>query len=245
LRALSSLLRQCDCIGQGYESEDVLKRAGEYFGLENVLFSCLKDSGNSKPKPLTVLASPERGSRAWPSRAGPVLTEILVSNRNRMLPLKLKESPQGTALLDLLGKNAGGLLIPLHGPLGQYGGFAITSTHGDMWWSVFEREKLPYFHYFAVAFFNTILKELSNEEIITRLSPREAETLYWCAQGKSYWETAVILNISERTVNHHMKMARGKLRVQTNAQAVGRAAAMGLLTLQPQPPRKRSARDRG
>ena len=245
MRALSSLLRQCDCIGQGYEREDVLNGARDYFDLENVLFSCLKGCGNARPDSLTVIASPKHRASAWPSQATTLLKELLISSRDKVLPLELNARPTGAALLELLGRNSRGLLIPLHGPLGQYGGFVMTSTHGDMWWSAFERERLPYFHYFAVAFFNSILKEFFREDITTRLSPRETETLYWCAQGKSYWETAVILNISERTVNHHMKMVRGKLRGQTNAQAVGRAAAMGLLELQPRAPDKRAARDRG
>ncbi|WP_159948061.1 helix-turn-helix transcriptional regulator [Rhizobium sp. 18065] len=56
-----------------------------------------------------------------------------------------------------------------------------------------------------------------------RLTPREIETLSWVAAGKSYWEIAVILGITERTVRFFMSNARRKLNVVTNAQAVAEA----------------------
>lgn len=43
------------------------------------------------------------------------------------------------------------------------------------------------------------------------LSPRECEVLHWCAQGKTSWEIARILEISERTVNYHLYQAAEKL----------------------------------
>ena len=61
------------------------------------------------------------------------------------------------------------------------------------------------------------------------LTRRELECLGWCAGGKSYWETAVILGISERTVSFHMEAVRSKLIAATNAHAVAMALCMGLL----------------
>lgn len=63
----------------------------------------------------------------------------------------------------------------------------------------------------------------------SRLTPRELECLLWCAEGKSYWDTAVILGIAERTVSFHMERARNKLDAATNAHAVARALRAGLL----------------
>ncbi len=61
------------------------------------------------------------------------------------------------------------------------------------------------------------------------LTRRERETLAWIAAGKSYWETAVILGISERTIRHFMANARQKLDVVNNAQAVAEAIWRGLI----------------
>ncbi|MBY3123131.1 helix-turn-helix domain-containing protein [Rhizobium laguerreae] len=40
-------------------------------------------------------------------------------------------------------------------------------------------------------------------ECVLSLSPREKECLLWIAQGKTSWETAVIMGISENTVAFH------------------------------------------
>lgn len=62
-----------------------------------------------------------------------------------------------------------------------------------------------------------------------RLTRRERQALYWAAAGKSYWEIAVILGITERTVRYFMANARRKLNVVSNTQAVAEAAWRGLL----------------
>ena len=61
------------------------------------------------------------------------------------------------------------------------------------------------------------------------LTRRERQCLGWCAEGKSYWETAVILGIAERTVSFHMEAVRGKLDAGSNAHAVAIAVRAGLL----------------
>jgi DNA-binding CsgD family transcriptional regulator len=61
------------------------------------------------------------------------------------------------------------------------------------------------------------------------LTKRELECLEWCAEGKSYWETAVILGISERTVSFHMEAMRAKLGAGSNAHAVAMALRAGML----------------
>lgn len=56
-----------------------------------------------------------------------------------------------------------------------------------------------------------------------KLSIREIECLRWCSLGKTYWETATILGISERTVNFHLTSVRKKLHTTTNAHSVANA----------------------
>ena len=62
-----------------------------------------------------------------------------------------------------------------------------------------------------------------------RLTARELECLRWCATGKTYWETAIILGVAERTVDFHMRSARRKLGATSNANCVARAILLGLL----------------
>ncbi len=60
----------------------------------------------------------------------------------------------------------------------------------------------------------------------SELSPREKEVLGWLKRGKTSWDIARILNISERTVNYHVNNILQKLGVCSRLQAVSEAANM-------------------
>lgn len=62
-----------------------------------------------------------------------------------------------------------------------------------------------------------------------RLSPREIEVLRWAMDGKSNWNIAQILNVSEHTVSFHLRNAFAKLKASTRTQAVLKAKTLDLL----------------
>ena len=64
-----------------------------------------------------------------------------------------------------------------------------------------------------------------------RLTPREREVLAWAAAGKSAWETATILSISQKTVTHHLNHIRRKLGFVKTTQAVVVALQAGELQI--------------
>ena len=59
------------------------------------------------------------------------------------------------------------------------------------------------------------------------LTDKEMACLSWVAKGKSDWETGTILQISAKTVNHHIESAKRKYGVNTRIQAVVRAVRAG------------------
>ncbi len=62
-----------------------------------------------------------------------------------------------------------------------------------------------------------------------RLTRRERETLLWVSSGKTSWEIAQILGISENTVIFHINNAKRKLDANSRAQAAAKALAAGLI----------------
>ena len=58
------------------------------------------------------------------------------------------------------------------------------------------------------------------------LSERECEVVEWLKQGKSNWEVAQLMEISEDTVKYHMKSIMRKLNVVNRVQAVARVMEM-------------------
>lgn len=61
------------------------------------------------------------------------------------------------------------------------------------------------------------------------LSPRELTVLLWMKEGKTNWEIARILGLSERTVRFHVGSIFEKLDVTSRTQAVARALGAGLI----------------
>jgi len=68
------------------------------------------------------------------------------------------------------------------------------------------------------------------------LSPREAESLEWAAQGKSAWEIGTILGISRHTVATYLENAKAKLGVRTIVQAVACVTASKSIGQRPHRP---------
>lgn len=64
---------------------------------------------------------------------------------------------------------------------------------------------------------------------VVALSAREVEVLRWMADGKTSGEAAIILGLSERTVNFHVANALLKLSVANKTAAVVKAALLGLI----------------
>lgn len=62
------------------------------------------------------------------------------------------------------------------------------------------------------------------------LSPREKEVLEWISKGKSSWEIAAILAISEKSIEFHIEGAKRKLQVANRTHAVVKALLLGLIS---------------
>ena len=65
------------------------------------------------------------------------------------------------------------------------------------------------------------------------LSPREVEVLKWVGAGKTNWETAHILSISENTVKGHLSKILEKMNVRNRQQAVVMAMEKGIIKTTP------------
>jgi len=61
------------------------------------------------------------------------------------------------------------------------------------------------------------------------LTNRELQCLAWVSKGKTSWETATILGLSESTVNFHLRNASRKLNVYGRQACIAQAWQMGLL----------------
>jgi LuxR family quorum-sensing system transcriptional regulator SolR len=65
-------------------------------------------------------------------------------------------------------------------------------------------------------------------ETLVLVTPREKEVLRWTAEGKTIYEIAKILLISERTVKFHVDNLVSKMKAVNKTQAVVKAIALGM-----------------
>jgi LuxR family quorum-sensing transcriptional regulator LasR len=87
-------------------------------------------------------------------------------------------------------------------------------------------------HFFATFVQSAALALLRIEETerpVRRLSPREHECLQWAAEGKTAWETGMILSIAEATVVKILASAIRKLDCANKPQAVVKALRLRLI----------------
>lgn len=75
------------------------------------------------------------------------------------------------------------------------------------------------------------VKDLRNRDnlLAQKLTPRESECTQWIAAGKTSPEIAIILSISENTVNFHLKNVILKLKAANRTHAVALAMSKGLI----------------
>jgi LuxR family transcriptional regulator len=110
-------------------------------------------------------------------------------------------------------------------------GFLSVSRSGVRKELVSEDElglRLSYLAELSMATLNR-LDDPSVGMIDMKLSKREREILQWTGEGKTSAEIAIILSISENTVNFHQKNMQKKFNAPNKTQIACYAAAMGII----------------
>lgn len=127
-----------------------------------------------------------------------------------------------------LGKQ--GLSFTVRGRRNETAIFSIDVDLNSNDWQPYKSAHMSDLQIVSTYFHEKVLQSQDEfrDNSLDALSQRELECLKWCIEGKSYWETSVILGISERTVNFHMTTVRQKLNAMSNAQAVATAIIQGL-----------------
>jgi LuxR family quorum-sensing system transcriptional regulator CciR len=122
----------------------------------------------------------------------------------------------------------GGLIVPIHGPLGEVIAVSMISDHER---TIDEQTRMN-MQVAATIFAN---RGLALSEIDREASPdpglsrREIQCVYWVNEGKTDWEIGKILGISEDTVAYHLKNVKSKLNVSRRSQVPISAWLRGVL----------------
>ncbi len=215
-----------------------LRIAQQYYESRNIGYLCLNLPNKIKDNYHMCYSHDYEWEKHYADGGIAYINQEYGHNINRITPVDWsnidhlpKEERKFFGLVRGSGVGGQGLSFTVRGSCGEMAIFSINTNHSEKDWLAFKTRYIGDLQVIATYFHDRILKFLNVDQNVVEvlLSSRERECLEWCAAGKSYWETSVILDISERTVNFHMTSARRKLNALTNAHAVVKAIAKGLI----------------
>jgi LuxR family quorum-sensing transcriptional regulator LasR len=127
-----------------------------------------------------------------------------------------------------------GITLPIHGPHGEMGTLCFVSDRQAG--RQFHRDASSYipeltcFRDFIFETSCSYMKTPKSKREVPSLTRCELECLKWCAVGKSSWDIAKILNVSEAAINFHFSNLRRKFMVTTRQQVVVKAIRCGIIS---------------
>lgn len=127
-----------------------------------------------------------------------------------------------------------GVTIPVRGPRGDLGLFALSKHCTEAEWTRLLTTRIGNFILHAAQFHESVLSHAIGGEVAPLnetpvLDRREISILTAMARGDTPEETSQRLKIAPRTIETYLRSARLKLRAVTNGHALMRASAFGLL----------------
>lgn len=212
-------------------------RLSEHYGLSSIAYLGAGYGPDRHREPMVAATYSLASINPYKARNYVAIDPVVQMGMRRMLPIDWNEFHTlgdevrtffGEAVEFGLGRQ--GLSIPVHGRHGDRALFSVTSDASDRVWHTERQLYMRDFQVLAVHLHATLLR-LEGTPIGKRaLSPRERECLTWIAEGKTAWECAMILGLSESTVRCYLESARHKLTATSNTHAVAKAIKGDLLS---------------
>lgn len=214
------------------------------YGFDNFSYRSRLPSSLIKPFVLLISGNPEEWHRRYTARnyvridptvrhcarsVSPVIWEDLIRDPGVPAPgVRVMQEARDFGLVS-------GTSIPIRGSRGECGLLSVSSGEAPETVGPEILHALPEV-YLLSAYVHEAASRLAMDGALPfkprELTPRERECLLWAAEGKTSWETAQILGISERTAIFHLRNVTEKLNVSSRQQAIARAVAQGLITPQ-------------
>ena len=126
---------------------------------------------------------------------------------------------------------AEGATFPVHSRNGDFGMLSLSLSDSDEEARQHARAMLSWGALLAAMTHETMTRIVKGHSAAQspKLTRREAEILAWIAQGKSNWEIARLVDISEHGVSYHVRNILLKFDVGSRHRAVAKAQIYGLL----------------
>jgi DNA-binding CsgD family transcriptional regulator len=218
----------------------ILARLLDIYGLESVAYLGSGIIGEPGAGPYLAVTYSDEWVDHYKAKRFVEFDPVVQIGMRRMLPIDWATFDRtGERVRRLFGEatefglGRHGISLPVHGQNGDRALVSVTSDASDRDWRTLRLHYMRDFQLLALHMHEAILRLAGQPITRTKLSPRERECLLWIAEGKTHWETAMILGLSEHTVRCYLESARHKLGAANNTHAVNKAGKASLLTQLP------------
>jgi DNA-binding CsgD family transcriptional regulator len=220
------------------DSAAFLRDARDRFGVLNLSYWYLGASSDL-PDRMTWLATYDQGyMNTYLRDYSPLKDRAFHYCFTHLVPLdwaELRRADQTVAHIHAVAERYGvgrhGVSIPIREPGVGDAMFSLNFECDDRQWLELRRDMVCGAHLFAHYFHQRMRGVIAARPVSAAfdLSPREREVLKWAADGKTAWETAQLLGVSESAVRLYASNAMTKLRAKTKTQAVAIAVKNAIL----------------
>jgi DNA-binding CsgD family transcriptional regulator len=219
------------------EIEDTIGKLRDLLNVDHLVYHSSKLGASPSVDPYIRLTYPASWIKRYLQMGYVDVDPVIREGFLRSLPfdwseLKITSAAEAAFLADALAHGVGphGFSIPVVSKHGHRALFSVSFSRSEPEWKAFKRTTQPAVVQIANRVHRRVISEIFGEDR-PHLTARELECLRWVGLGKDTIEIAIILDISPHTARDYLKSARFKLDAVTSAQAVAKAAKLGLLTL--------------
>jgi DNA-binding CsgD family transcriptional regulator len=230
-----SLIEQVGQLEDAAALRPFLSRVASVYGLANIAYFGMNIPGLSGvAAPYLAVTYSDAWVEHYKARQFQGIDPVLDHGFSSILPFDWRQLARdrrdvramfGESLEFGVGRQ--GLSFPVRGRLGDVALFTITGTHPDRDWDALLRQFTRDFQILALHIHDKVVRAQGNSQLPVSLTRRERQCLQWVALGKTVWETATILALSERTVRFYLDLARHKLGATNITHAVAQAITLG------------------
>ncbi|WP_422370205.1 response regulator transcription factor [Hoeflea sp.] len=154
------------------------------------------------------------------SKEDPLVRSLLMSTAATAFDAGMIDTP-----LIAMGNAQSAVAVPLHTAASKRFGLILLRREKSP-----ERRELALIAHDSALVFQRYFEVLISLDSVSGLNDREIQIVRWTSEGKTSSEIAIILSLSEHTVNSYIAAILRKLHVVNRAQMVASALRNGLIT---------------
>jgi len=230
-------LQRC---GSVEELHGAVRRIAGDLGFEHFLYAVQVNTSLSRPYQFILSGYPSDWRAHYEARR---YTEVDPTVRHcmaRCVPLVWTRQVFAEASAERMLNEAhehglgNGASFAIHGRRGEMAMLSLARSGAEQAAQADTLHVLGTAQLFACYLHEAVQRVVLSKELVpvgkAHLTRREKECLLWASEGKTAWEIAKIVRVSERTVVFHLQNAARKMGVGTRQHAVARALSLDLIS---------------